>query len=119
MPDSPSKKQKPSLVKVSGKDKYSTHEHVVHEPESSDSDSSDSSHPDCPDDEIIEMRNTPEVEAHSIDQEAKEDDSDLDILLPTPPATISKKRKRWSKTKAICECYGILLGCLLETVCST
>ena len=28
MPDPPSKKQKPSLVKVSGKDKYSTHEHV-------------------------------------------------------------------------------------------
>ena len=115
MPDPPSKKQKSSLVKIPGKDKYSIHE-PVHELDSSDSESSDSSDPD---DENNVICNRPEVEADVIDQEDKEEDADSDILLPSPPATISKKRKRRSKTKAICECYGILLGRPFETFCST
>ena len=106
MPDPPLKKFKTSLVKLSSKAKHSVLELEYTNSESSDF--ANLTQADDSDSEItIEICNRPEaeLEADAMDLEDKEEDSD--ILLPTP-ATISKKRKQHSKTKAVCECYRIL-----------
>ena len=104
MPDPPLKKFKTSLVKLSSKAKHSVLELEYTNSESSDF--ANLTQADDSDSEItIEICNRPEAEADAMDLEDKEEDSD--ILLPTP-ATISKKRKQHSKTKAVCECYRIL-----------
>jgi hypothetical protein len=100
MPNPPLKKQKPSIIEVLDKAKSFIHEHN-HKLESSNSESSYSSSSD--DTEILELPDRPEADANAIDQE--EPDAKYENgLLPSPPLTVSKKRKHQSKTKAICEC---------------